>query len=172
MGPERAFPARWGEVWSKTALKARDLKLVRTVATAAGIKECRDACTVLGSALRGLPSGLSHSLLPVRKLRLRERKQLAQSPTARNGRDDIQGAEQEQDTSDYPRCEPGQRGRRQGECEPGDRERGGILASKKGISRAWDVDTGRSIQRPVHPASNAMLLTWMQGVPRGSLGAI
>ena len=47
MGPERAFPARWGEVWSKRALKARDLKLVRTVATAAGIKGCHDACTVL-----------------------------------------------------------------------------------------------------------------------------
>ena len=27
-------------------------------------------------------------------------------------------------------------------------------------------------QRPVHPTSSAMLLTWMQGVPRGSLGAI
>lgn len=57
-------------------------------------------------------------------------------------------------------------------CEPGDRERSGILASKKGISRAWDVDTRRSITMPIHPTSNAMLLTWMQGVPRGSLGAI
>lgn len=36
MGPERAFPARWGEVWRKRALKVRDLKLVRTMPTAAG----------------------------------------------------------------------------------------------------------------------------------------
>lgn len=57
-------------------------------------------------------------------------------------------------------------------CEPGDRKRSGISASKKGISRAWEVDTEGVSQMSVHPTSNAMLLTWMQGVPRGSLGAI
>lgn len=58
MGPKRAFPARWEEVWSKRALKARDLTLVRPVPTAAGIKERRDACSVVGSASRSLPSVL------------------------------------------------------------------------------------------------------------------
>ena len=43
-------------MWGKRALKARDLKLARAVPTAAGVKEGHDACTVLGSALCGLPS--------------------------------------------------------------------------------------------------------------------
>lgn len=86
---------------------------MRTVPTVAGTKEGHDAGTVLGSALRGLPPVLSQFLL-LRQLRLRERKQLAHSPTARKGRDDVQGAEQEQDTSNSTRREPGQQGQRQG----------------------------------------------------------
>lgn len=141
------------------ALKARGLKLVRTVPTVAGTKEGHDAGTVLGSALRGLPPVLSQFLL----LEAAEAQREQHSPTARKGRM-TSGCRAGQDTSNSTRREPEQ-GQRQG------RKGVGSLFQTGAFPRLgmW---TQRALQMPVHPTSNAMFLAWDTRVPRGSLGAV
>lgn len=51
--------------------------------------------------------------------------------------DDIQGAERDQDTCILPDVN-------RERCESGDRERSEVSASRRGVSRAWDVDKTRN----------------------------